>query len=106
MVKIRVLKSNDTWMIEASGHAEYGEDGKDIVCAALSALIGAFDFAMHRYHANGFSSSGTTGAGEYLAQYIGSRSRETNGMIRMLEVGIALLAQEYPENVEALHGTL
>jgi len=43
MIKIKVIKENERLVhIEVSGHAGFAESGKDIVCAAVSALtIGA-----------------------------------------------------------------
>ena len=40
MIKIRYLKNDDVIsMIEIEGHANYDEEGKDIVCSAVSAIF-------------------------------------------------------------------
>ncbi|MDO5336915.1 MAG: ribosomal-processing cysteine protease Prp [Eubacteriales bacterium] len=40
MIKISVEKRNNAYMRFVSrGHAEYAEEGQDIICAAVSALI-------------------------------------------------------------------
>lgn len=40
MIKVNVIKSNDKLLsISISGHANYEEYGKDIVCASVSSLV-------------------------------------------------------------------
>ncbi|MFE1631061.1 ribosomal-processing cysteine protease Prp [Brevibacillus reuszeri] len=39
MIKIKVLLDNGEMKIEAVGHANYAEHGKDIVCAGISTIM-------------------------------------------------------------------
>lgn len=52
MIKILVLRSNhDLVGFEVKGHAGYDEYGKDIVCAAVSAVaVGGLNAVAHYYH--------------------------------------------------------
>lgn len=38
MINTVIARIDDGWFFEAEGHANYAERGKDIVCAAVSAL--------------------------------------------------------------------
>ena len=41
MIKVTVLEDSDRVVreLKLTGHAGYGEEGQDIVCAAVSALV-------------------------------------------------------------------
>ena len=39
MIKIVIKKSNGEFLLEAKGHANSAEYGKDLVCAAVSAIL-------------------------------------------------------------------
>ena len=40
MIKVKILKKeNQIYAFELSGHAEYDEHGKDIICSAVSMLV-------------------------------------------------------------------
>ena len=40
MIEVKVIQNNDNILsIESSGHANYDEKGKDIVCSAVSAIL-------------------------------------------------------------------
>ena len=39
MIKILIQKSNDTYVLEAKGHAKSADIGQDLICAAVSSII-------------------------------------------------------------------
>lgn len=39
MIKVNLIKQDDLYGIEVKGHADYDIKGKDLVCAAVSAII-------------------------------------------------------------------
>ncbi len=87
--------------IVLSGHANYAEPGKDIVCAAVSVLVQNFITSVYRL----------TGCEMDIKEIAGQISNIKYGDIRnMTEVkaallnsfliGVEMIAQAYPENVK------
>ena len=42
MLSIRIDWAKETFELDVVGHAGYAEHGKDIVCAAVSVIVGMF----------------------------------------------------------------
>ena len=79
-----------------SGHANYAETGKDIVCAAISALVQVVAAAMDKYTNDDFIAVLTPGHG-----VIRHSELSTEGQIlrKALILGLEMIADEYPQNV-------
>jgi len=72
--------------IRASGHANYAEHGKDIVCASISILL--YTLA-------------STGTMETIGDQTIATSEDKNA-VRLILKGLKLIAEEYPQNVEVI----
>ena len=81
-------------MIRATGHAEYDEEGKDIVCAAVSALMWTLAGALHKV---GALSMVEEKSGDMLLGYKAFPQAEP--YIDMFLTGAEMLEYRYPDNV-------
>lgn len=55
MTKVVFERNENTFSLCCSGHAGYGEKGKDIVCAGISALCGALEIALDNLQNTGMA---------------------------------------------------
>ena len=79
------------------GHAGYGEDGKDIVCAAASALVYALVYALAgRLRETGRLERFQSAPGYAEIAGTGDCARE----FALVRCGLELLARQYPDRVE------
>lgn len=100
---IRVLIDPQDMTLDVSGHAEYGNAGKDIVCAAAS-MLGYTLLARLREvngvaYAHADSGSMTIRADkcrDYAVYRIMQEAFET------VRAGYELLARQYPDNVDVV----
>ena len=53
MTNVNIEKEKDIIVVAVLGHADYDTSGKDIVCAALSAITQSLLQALRYYEANG-----------------------------------------------------
>ncbi|MHC1722746.1 MAG: ribosomal-processing cysteine protease Prp [Aminipila sp.] len=81
---VRIVYTDN--QIRASGHANYEEHGKDIVCAAVSTLL--YTLA-------------TTGTMETIKDTTTVKSQDKKAVKLVLD-GLKLIAEEYPQNVEVI----
>lgn len=93
--------------VRIDGHAGYSERGTDIVCAAVSALCGGALNALEHYIPGGFSHEVDPGGCIRIAVApgLGERDRDrVDGVLRTLELGVAAIAEEYPDHVKVRIG--
>ena len=95
MTTIRYSADKDWITLRASGHAGYAEQGKDVVCAALSAI--ASTFYLYAESKGGTVEGGGTNDG-YVNVSVRS-NRETKEVASAIMMGIKALCDMYPENV-------
>lgn len=57
MISVSALRSEERLTLTVEGHAGYGKEGQDIVCAAASALCFALLLALKRLDSEGLLSS-------------------------------------------------
>lgn len=92
-----------------TGHAGYGEPGKDIVCAAESILVQGLACAlaaMDETVLEDFSVEGVAGSGcaVITATPTPGGFARVRGMFETACMGFLLLARHYPQNVRVLTG--
>lgn len=100
---------NDGVYIEVEGHADYAEYGKDIVCAAMSALMCAAVAELDELCNNGFLvCRGRAVTDGYICIDVvpadtddGYSYAAMNAVRDMLKKGFEMLEELYPENVTA-----
>ena len=96
MIKVSIIKDNLIKEVKISGHADFADYGKDIVCSAVSSIatttinnIIALDNKAITYSANEGDILITNNDSEMASKLLGN-------MIMMLED----LAKDYPKNIK------
>lgn len=83
--------------ITIQGHAEYAPHGKDIVCAAVSALVHTLVASLEKLTTDAIEYDMTAGAA-YIKH--GNLSERAALLVDCFFVGAHLIADEYPERVK------
>lgn len=93
MIRIKISTSE----ILVEGHAYYGPDGYDIVCAATSMLLQSLIASLNEFTDDLIKYSLSKGS-----SYVNYKndSSETDLLIRSFILGCSLLADEYPNHVK------
>ena len=84
---INITFNPDTYTLEATGHAEHDEKGKDIVCAAISTLFYTLAEALY-------------GVKEMLKEDITFSDEDGNGYISCVP------KEEYEANISLIYWTI
>lgn len=85
--------------ITLSGHANYAEAGKDIVCAGVSALVQNLIQSIEELTQDKIQYSMSPGRVDIN---FGSLSEQAQLLVDSFFVGVRLIADEYPKNVAIL----
>lgn len=91
--------------LSAFGHANYAEEGKDIVCAAVSALCTAFANTLIEYgvpHETFRIKSGNF----YVSASITKNKQKCEGAFDMAVMGLSMIAEQYPDHMFLASGVL
>ena len=94
MTRVRAARAGAQWRLEVEGHAGYGGQGPDIVCAAVSVLCCALGAALRGEGPVAVE----RGPGYYRLKAHPATERAW-GMIDTAMTGFALLAGQYPGHV-------
>lgn len=100
MTKVRIEENGPNILFECTGHAGYGEKGKDIVCAAVSVMCQTFaQLCMELEQERKIQvDEAYIGPGR-LRIAITDPDGCTVYPVQMLGIGFSGLCGEYPENV-------
>ena len=82
--------------ITVSGHAEYAEHGKDIVCAAISTLTQVLIASVEELTAAKIKTAVTSG---YTDIVIEESTERAQVLIDSFFIGCQMVAEQYPEYV-------
>ena len=82
--------------ITVSGHAEYAEPGKDIVCAAISTLSQVFVASVEELTAAKIKTAQTSG---YMEIVIEESTERAQVLLDSFLLGCRMIADQYPDNV-------
>lgn len=85
------------------GHAGHGERGKDIVCAAISALTESFISSWDKLSDDMFTLH--YGAGDVKIEYDTELSDVSKTLISSFFIGVEGVCDIYPENVKLIDMT-
>lgn len=104
MVKVTVELTSEGINLSCSGHADYNEYGKDIVCAAVSALCIALELALRKSSIHKhcvFKENTDSGLFEISIKGIidGEYMKMTESFIYMFLSGLLFLQEHYPDNI-------
>ena len=91
-----IFISREETGISIRGHANYAERGKDIVCAAVSALVQTMIQSIEELTADKIQYSMQPGTVDIK---FGNLSEQAQLLVDSFFVGLRLIADEYPENV-------
>lgn len=94
MIEIRYTESQDTFRLTMSGHAEYAEAGKDIVCAGASTLL--FTLINHlELIGEAYNCDYSKGYAEVAAW-----GRQGRDAFDVIMTGFRMLSTKYPDRVQ------
>lgn len=92
MIAVSVRKDG----ITVSGHANYAESGKDIVCAGVTALVQELIRSIESLTRDQIQYDITPGRADI---YYGNLSEEGKLLVDSFFIGVCQIADEFPENV-------
>ena len=93
MIEVKVSKG----LIDISGHADYAEPGKDIICAAFSMLVQNFYWSVNDFTDDCIVA--ITEEGQIKQLKLSTLSDGTKLLIQSFALGVTALAENYPENI-------
>lgn len=98
MIKAKYTAFDNTHTLVVVGHANYGEYGKDIVCAGVSALVQALIgwIEENYYKANGICVDMKDG--EVVISCYGGE--DIAAVFQMASIGLKQIADSYPDHVQ------
>jgi uncharacterized protein YsxB (DUF464 family) len=108
MVEIRIREDgrNRLSSFFASGHADWAEDGKDVVCAAVSAILQAAWLGLSEVsHVDVIGTRQKTGAKGILELAWPEASRDDAGVkaiVTTAALSIERIAMQYPNHIRAI----
>ena len=98
MVKGIYKVEDTTHTITLTGHANYGEYGKDIVCAGVSALVQALIGWCEENYDKAECIRLDPGEGEVIISCDGGE--EVAAVFNMTYIGLTQIADSYPDHVQ------
>lgn len=84
---------------EVSGHAEYAEHGKDIVCGIVSALTMSAARSLQDYLGKEGIYNSENG---YAYIEISDTDEKTEAILRTMKIGLKALEKDYPKNLRLI----
>ncbi|WP_343085020.1 ribosomal-processing cysteine protease Prp [Blautia producta] len=94
-MRLIVVKINEE-RITITGHARYAEEGKDIVCAAVSVLAQTLIRSIEWLTKDDISYSFGNGIADMRFKNLSEISKK---LVDSFFIGICMIANQYPENV-------
>lgn len=98
MVRVRYTVDETTHTLSVVGHANYGEYGKDIVCAGVSSLVQALIGWCEENYDTVNAISIDTQAGEVIISCDGGK--DVAAVFYMTSIGLEQIANTYPDHVQ------
>lgn len=103
MIAVSVLRSEERLSLTVEGHAGYGKEGQDIVCAAASALCFALLLSLKRLDSEGLLSSFDhrmeRGFAFFSAAASPNGARLWSYAVDPILSAFTLLSESYPDHV-------
>ena len=95
MIAVRVRKDG----IEISGHANYAEAGKDIVCAGVTALTQTLIWSLKNLTRDEIEYEISPGRADIHCGDLGDLSEEGKLLVDSFFIGVCSIADEFPDHV-------
>lgn len=103
MTQVNIDVVNGVTVVSVSGHAGYSNDGKDIVCSAISTITQSLLQTLKYYQQQGkcriLSENIAEDAGAVLFSFKSSATSETDALMSMAQMGYLMLEKSYPKNI-------
>ena len=107
MVNATVVPLADGYLFECTGHAGFGEKGKDIVCAGVSALCMALEGMLDELSDEGcaeevrkHAADGYFTAEAHFPDGDAVSRERLSAAVRTVSAGLAAIESLYPEHVQ------
>lgn len=101
MIHVKIRKSGDLVIgFTATGHAEYAERGKDIVCAAASAIMQTAIIGINVYLGLDAEVTKFDGKLTFRLRYRNQESIDTRAILSTMELGLRDLQKQYPAHIK------
>ena len=98
MITITIRKEKDAIVaFSVTGHAEYADEGQDIVCSAVSALTINAVNSIERFTSDRISVAEADG--ELHAEIRGTAGPETQLLLQSMLLGLQTVGEQYPRYV-------
>ncbi len=109
MTNIRIERGENTFELAMVGHAGYAEEGKDIVCSAISILVYVLENAVE--NPDVFEKQFNIKPGLVMAQFMFKNTERMNAVLDVFENGLKIVSENYPEyvkfvKIDSEHGSL
>ena len=98
MVNARYRVEDNTHTLTVYGHANYGEYGKDIVCAGVSSIVQALIGWIEENYYKVICISVDPKEGEVIIACDGGE--EVAAVFQMASIGLRQIADSYPDHVQ------
>lgn len=97
MIQVTVVRDSDKIVkeIRMKGHAEYGEEGQDIVCAAVSALVFTACNSIEAFTGDDFEGGAEEASGSFRFRFAGKISQESKLLMDSLVLGLTDIMDSY-----------
>ena len=96
MITVTVYKRSDTCMgFSSIGHAEYAEEGYDIICAAVSALAINFYNSVETFTDDGFEGTAGQDDIQFDFRFTSDISPESQLLMNSLILGLQNIENDY-----------
>lgn len=99
MIDIRYGMAEGCHVLSLRGHAEYDQEGQDIVCAGVSAIV----FALLGYLANQATNQFYKVVEPGQTLIICDAGRDIDTAFTVAQIGLGQIARKYPNNVAITH---
>ena len=105
MIKIKIKRKKD-YIVEfsAEGHAHYGEEGQDIICAAVSAILQTAAFGLINYLEVEAEVSTSNGWLSCSLDLKTAQDPEVQAVLGAMLAGVRETVKEYPDYLKIIEG--
>ena len=105
MIKIKITRKQEQIVgFSAEGHAEYGTEGQDIICAAVSAILQTAAFGLINYLNIEPEISTSDGWLSCRLEPETAQNKEVQAILGAMLAGLRETVQEYPDYLKIIEG--
>ncbi len=99
MIKARIKQDKDYYAMTLDGHAGYNNEGKDIVCAAVSTVFYSLVLMLSNCEGADVTYSDVPGNSNVVCK---GTSEEIMAAYKMARLTLLHLAKQYPQNIKII----